>query len=79
MIVYTGDLISIAQKFAERIDADRSNPYIAEDVCCDLQLEIRNILYERLGDAFSDLIKKANSPDIEINLGDELFKIISEL
>lgn len=77
MEIYTGDFITIAQEYADKINKKINyTGYVVEDECCNLQKEIREKIYERLTIAFNDLIEN----DFNKNeLKDKLFKIINEL
>ena len=84
MEVYTGDLVDVAITFSEKIKdkvvITSDNEYVIEDVCCDLQKEIRNILNDRMTDAFNELIyKEYDSISSREELKAKLFKIINEL
>jgi hypothetical protein len=58
MEIYTGDFISIAQEYADKIKKElKSENYIIEDVCCDLQMKIRRLIYKRLSEQFKEIIK----------------------
>ena len=85
MEIYTGDLIGIAQEYAEKI-SEKINytGNVVEDECCNLQYVIRKKIYERLSKAFNELIEREMIDDIERaylknNLKNKLFKIINEL
>lgn len=89
MEIYTGDLITIAQEYANKIEERLKTEtdykaYIIEDECCNLQRDIRKKIYERLSVAFNDLIEREKISCIERayqqdDLKDKLFKIINEL
>lgn len=84
MEVYTGDLVDVAITFSEKIKDKivvvSDNEYVIEDVCCDLQKEIRNILHDRMSVAFNDLIDNESIKTSSVEeLKNKLFKIINEL
>ena len=73
MEIYTGDLIDIAQQYADKINKEiKYVGHVVEDECCNLQSDVRKILYKRLSEAFNDL-------EIDDELRSKLFKIINEL
>jgi len=82
MEIYTTDLIEIALKHASIIssfadDIDGTTNQAIEDGCCNLQRELRDVIYERLSVAFNDIISRSNTNGF--NLKNELFKTINEL
>ena len=81
MEVYTNDLIEIAIEYAEKIEqflSDFKGPhYMIEDECCNLQRDVRTKLYERLSEAFKDIIKRKDEKDFDLEK--ELYKTINEL
>ncbi len=77
MEIKTNDLIDVAITFADKI-IDRTGDYdnysIIEDECCNLQKEIRSILYKRLSEQFEYITRENNKV-----LREDLFKIINDL
>lgn len=85
MEIYTGDLITIAQDYADKISSKINyKGYIIENECCNLHRDIRNKIRERLSEVFEQLINEEKIRCIERSyqqddLKDKLFKIINEL
>jgi hypothetical protein len=79
--IYTGDLIELAQKCAEKISGKINySGYVIEDECCDLLYKVRKILYERLSIAFNELIEEEiDFVESREDLKKRLFKIINDL
>lgn len=81
MEIYTGDLIGMAQECATKISEQIGyTGYVVEDECCNLQRDIRKVLYDRLTVAFNDLLdQEIEHPHLRVDLQNKIFKIINEL
>jgi len=85
MEIYTGDLIGIAEEAATKIcnelkDCSSQDIFIIEDECCNLQRDIRKVIYERISKEFNDLIDNESVRLFSAEeLRSKLFKIINEI
>ena len=80
MEIYTTDLIEIAKGYADQIrinSGDNHNWQIFEDECCNLQRELRNVVYKRLSVEFEKIIIKSKEPNFDLRK--EIFKTINEI
>jgi hypothetical protein len=81
MEIYTGDLIGMAQECASKISKEIGyTGYVVEDECCNLQRDIRKVLYDRLSIAFDDLLdQEIDHAYLRVDLKTKFFKIINEI
>jgi hypothetical protein len=78
MEIYTNDLVDVAIEHAKIISEQLGKyDYIIEDECCNLQRDIRAKIYERLSEAFKDIIERKDEKDFDLEK--ELYKTINEL
>lgn len=83
MEIYTADMIDVAKDHAEKIrqqlvSKEKEASYVIEDECCNLQKELRTMIYKRLSIEFENLARKVDNGD-PVDLKNDLFKIINDL